>query len=380
MSYVRLDKQLYFGIYPGIVFPDIKVDNFIGLTEDEKKEKITTIFKCPIDANCKKFPIVDRKAIDVKQLSDIVDYILSLEGTTYIYCKGGHGRSGMIASAVYGKKYQLSGEQSLQHINTEWKKQRDMNKLSTKVKKLGAPQTLSQKNVVKKYLNYGIPNIDPNINIVKFYTKGKSLSGEECDPKYVSFSNFYKVPNGILIDNSKWSTVEHYFQAMKFSGTDNGPKELRNEYMKLISKMNTPNKAFLLGQIGRKNKDGSYKKISNYYIKDKKTVDYINQKFIGKISKRSDWDKVSISIMIHALTCKFTQNDKLRKLITGVPDNSYIVEHTSRDKIWADGGDGGTGKIGKNYLGKILTSLSFVLKYKNCKNMSRVLKNKITIE
>ena len=55
MSYVRLDAQLYFGIYPGIVFPDIKVDNFIGLTEDETKEKITTIFKCPSGTNCKKF-------------------------------------------------------------------------------------------------------------------------------------------------------------------------------------------------------------------------------------------------------------------------------------------------------------------------------------
>ena len=62
-----------------------------------------------------------------------------------------------------------------------------------------------------------------------------------------------------------------------------------------------------------------------------------------------------------------------------IPDNAILVEHTTRDKIWADGGDGGSGKKGQNWLGKILTALSWYYKYGDCGNMPPSLKKSIKI-
>ena len=71
----------------------------------------------------------------------------------YIACKGGHGRSGMIAACIIGKIKKLSSEDALNLINNEWRAQRDMSYLSPKIKKLGSPQTRVQKNIVRKFLS-----------------------------------------------------------------------------------------------------------------------------------------------------------------------------------------------------------------------------------
>ena len=63
-------------------------------------------------------------------------------------------------------------------------------------------------------------------------------------------------------------------------------------------------------------------------------------------------------------------------MLLGIPDNALMVEHTTRDTVWADGG---TGERGTNYLGKILTVLHHVLKYKNCDKMSKELRKKVRI-
>ena len=57
--------------------------------------------------------------------------------------------------------------------------------------------------------------------------------------------------------------------------------------------------------------------------------------------------------MHKALVAKFTQHEDLKEqlLATG---NSFLVEHTKRDKYWGDGGDGGNDTIGRNMLGKLL--------------------------
>jgi predicted NAD-dependent protein-ADP-ribosyltransferase YbiA (DUF1768 family) len=70
--------------------------------------------------------------------------------------------------------------------------------------------------------------------------------------------------------------------------------------------------------------------------------------------------------MINAVYHKFTQYPKLNNAIKKLQDNTLLVEHTKRDKICADSGGCGTGKVGVNYLGKILTALSYVLKNGDC--------------
>lgn len=74
---------------------------------------------------------------------------------------------------------------------------------------------------------------------------------------------------------------------------------------------------------------------------------------------------------------KFTQYPDLHQLLTHVPDNTYFVENTTGDKIWADGGDFGTGAVGQNRPVKLLTALSFCLKYGYCDKMFPALKDKI---
>jgi protein-tyrosine phosphatase len=149
MSSVKLLDTLYYGIHPSIVYPSFKIDYIIDLTEE--KEKL--ILKVKDNVEYLKFPIKDCKVPDIDTLSNIVNKILNLKGVIYIACKGGHGRSGMLAACVLGKILNINGIDVLELIYNEWSNQRDMNYLSDKVKKLGSPQTRIQKLIVKQYLS-----------------------------------------------------------------------------------------------------------------------------------------------------------------------------------------------------------------------------------
>lgn len=54
--------------------------------------------------------------------------------------------------------------------------------------------------------------------------------------------------------------------------------------------------------------------------------------------------------MYKGLVEKFTKHEALKQKLLGTGDRK-IVEHTDRDKYWADGGGGGKGK---NRLGELL--------------------------
>lgn len=64
---------------------------------------------------------------------------------------------------------------------------------------------------------------------------------------------------------------------------------------------------------------------------------------------RRDWQSAKVNVMREALLAKFTQHEELRLLLLGTGD-AKIIEHTSNDDYWGDGGDG----KGKNMLGRIL--------------------------
>ena len=75
---------------------------------------------------------------------------------------------------------------------------------------------------------------------------------------------------------------------------------------------------------------------------------------------RTDWENVKDDVMLKSLQAKFKQHPSLRKelLLTG---NSNIIEHTSNDSYWGDGGDG----RGKNILGQLLMEVRDELKSVN---------------
>lgn len=136
---------------------------------------------------------------------------------------------------------------------------------------------------------------------IRFY----SVGGD-----YGELSNFAPWP--ITVGGKRYATSEHYFQAMKFDGTEHG---------EAVRRARSPGAAAGLGrQRGR--------------------------------GLRRDWESVKVEVMRTALRAKFTQHGELRELLLGTGE-AILIEHTHRDAFWGDGGDGS----GKNWLGRLLMAI-----------------------
>jgi ribA/ribD-fused uncharacterized protein len=128
-------------------------------------------------------------------------------------------------------------------------------------------------------------------------------------------SNFYPAP--FMLDGKQWPTSEHYFQAQKFAGTSH------EEAIRL-----TPS-PMVAARMGRSRKH----------------------------PLRPDWERVKDDVMREALWAKFSQNVDLAEKLLATGD-TRLIEHTPKDRYWADGGDGS----GLNRLGQLLmeTRTSFM--------------------
>lgn len=125
--------------------------------------------------------------------------------------------------------------------------------------------------------------------------------------EFGAFSNFAPYP--IRIEGQLFPTSEHYFQALKFRGS---------EHAETIRRAATPGKAARFGRSRR-------------------------------FRIRPDWEAVKRDVMLRALRAKFGQHAELRALLLST-GRAPLVEHTPRDSYWGDGGDGS----GKNWLGRLL--------------------------
>ncbi len=161
-----------------------------------------------------------------------------------------------------------------------------------------------------------------NRNIVDLLQVIAKFTGEEKEEQikrilfyrvsepYGGFSNFS--PHPVELKGRVWPTSEHYFQAQKFMGT---------EHEEAIRAAKSPMVAARMGRSRER-------------------------------PLRSDWESVKDEIMREALRAKFAQHASLRSLLLSTED-AELVEHTSNDRYWADGGDGS----GKNRLGQLLMEL-----------------------
>ncbi|HAW30493.1 NADAR family protein [Gimesia maris] len=127
---------------------------------------------------------------------------------------------------------------------------------------------------------------------------------------YGEFSNFAEYP--IQVDGKRWPTSEHYFQAQKFAEV---------QHREAIRKEPSPMQAARMGR-------------------DRKRP------------LRKDWESVKVAVMRTAVLSKFTQYEELRMLLLSTGERK-IVEHTTNDSYWGDGGD----NSGKNMLGRILMEI-----------------------
>ena len=127
---------------------------------------------------------------------------------------------------------------------------------------------------------------------------------------YGEFSNFSSHP--FELKGRIWPTSEHYFQAQKFAGT---------EHEEAVRLAKSP---MIAARMGRSRAH----------------------------PLRADWEAVKDDIMREALRAKFAQHPAIKSLLlsTGMAE---LVEHTTNDRYWGDGGDG----KGKNRLGQLLMEL-----------------------
>ncbi len=171
------------------------------------------------------------------------------------------------------------------------------------------------------------------------------------DEDYGVCSNFYHYT--ITLDGKEYMTTEHYFQAQKFAGSPKG-----DEYAELIRSTDTPAKAkYMAGQ----KINGRY---SGWYIskQDKRKINDVIKEY-KEVKINPNWNSIRDNIMRKCCYEKFKGELKEKLLETG---DNLLVEHTKRDKYWADGGStnfntDGSSDLGQNMLGRILVEIRTLL-------------------
>jgi ribA/ribD-fused uncharacterized protein len=130
---------------------------------------------------------------------------------------------------------------------------------------------------------------------IRFFSKSES---------YREFSNFAPFP--IEIGGTVWASVEHYYQAQKF--TDEALQE----------KIRTAGKPVIAKRL---------------------SIKYRNK-------TRADWSEVKDAVMERAVCAKFAQHEPLRQLLLSTGDEDF-AEAAPNDYYWGVGEDGsGENKLG----------------------------------
>lgn len=127
------------------------------------------------------------------------------------------------------------------------------------------------------------------------------------DNEFACFSNFY--PSRITLDGREWTTVEHYFQAMKSTSMPD---------QEAVRSASSPGQAKKLGR---------------------------------SLPLRSDWEAVREEVMLNALRAKFSQSPFKEVLLKS--GDRFIYEDSPYDTLWGTGKLKDVGK-GQNLLGKML--------------------------
>lgn len=129
-------------------------------------------------------------------------------------------------------------------------------------------------------------------------------------PEWGWLSNFSSHP--ILLDGLRWPSVEHYYQARKYAGT---------EIAEQIRRADSPGRARKVGQN-------------------------------RSLTPRADWDAVKEEVMRAAIRAKFGQHPRLARQLRATADEP-LVHASEHDLFWGQRSDG----VGENRLGLILMEI-----------------------
>ncbi len=130
---------------------------------------------------------------------------------------------------------------------------------------------------------------------------------------YGCFSNFSLHP--IQLEGTYWQTVEHYYQAQKFVGTEN------QALIQVIRGAPTPMEAAKLGRD-------------------------------RTLKLRPDWEQVKPQVMWQGVLTKFLTHTDIQAILLDTGEE-LIVEDSPTDYYWGCGQD----KTGQNQLGKTLMNV-----------------------
>jgi hypothetical protein len=137
------------------------------------------------------------------------------------------------------------------------------------------------------------------------------------DP-YGCFSNFSLHP--IQLEGANWQTVEHYYQAQKFVGTEN------QGLITVIRQAKTPMEVATIGRD-------------------------------RTLKLRPDWEQVKLQVMWQGVLTKFLTHCDIQAILLDTGE-ALIVEDSPTDYYWGCGQD----KTGQNQLGKILMNVRLELR------------------
>jgi ribA/ribD-fused uncharacterized protein len=211
---------------------------------------------------------------------------LKPEERLYLHCKGGHGRGGTVTAVILCQLFSMTPHEALEYTTKYHNNRRVM---KDKWRKLGSPQTYTQKQFVCKFF-------EP----LRIYQSTKNLS---C---FSNFSNHAVHIEGI----GTFPTAEAAFQAHKY--IDN--KQYVNEQLNSISPYHS--------------------------------------KSIGEQIINTDWENIKYNIMFKIIKLKIEQNkgvlDKL--LISGLKPILYYIKD---DDYWGVGNDSTGSNIIGNILMEI---------------------------
>jgi protein-tyrosine phosphatase len=148
--------KICFGKYPRQEEVDTIMNSgyriFVDLTTSD--EVTWPVYELPPDIIYYSCPIKDRTptAFDRDWFHELVNLLVTHigdEDKIYVHCRGGHGRSGMFAAIIYALVENVSATKALKDVYSSHQRRTEMDE---KWRKMGAPQSRSQKAFVTSYL------------------------------------------------------------------------------------------------------------------------------------------------------------------------------------------------------------------------------------
>lgn len=157
--------------------------------------------------------------------------------------------------------------------------------------------------------------------------------------KWGELSNFFNLAEPLVFQDRLYSTSEHLYQARKFIYP--GATDDCLSFAEEIRQASTPYKAKILAQR---------RPVKQYAWQIPLVA--IMERYPG-VTPNPLWEKEKIEVMREILFLKFRSDPHCRRVLFSTA-GQVLVEHTSTDAFWGDGGDSGKGQ---NWLGRLLVQI-----------------------